>query len=150
VIDPKFKEIVEFAIEREQEAADFYHELQGRVKHEWSRNILKELEEMELGHKKILQTWTGEGIEEYKFPKITDLKISDYLEEVPVNEEMGFQDVLITAMKKEESAKNLYLDLAKKSDEPATRNLFLKLAGEEAKHKLQLETIYDDEIFYEN
>jgi rubrerythrin len=150
VIDPKFKEIVEFAIEREQEAADFYHELQGRVKHEWSRNILKELEDMELGHKKILQNWTSEGVEEYKAPKITDLKISDYLEEVPANEEMGFQDVLITAMKREESAKNLYLDLAKKSDEPATRNLFLKLAGEEAKHKLQLETIYDDEIFYEN
>lgn len=145
-----FKEIIEFAINEETEAAKFYNKLQGMVKHDWSKKIMKELEEMELGHKKILENFEKEGIAEFTAPEIPDLKISDYLEEVKAAEGMSYQDILITAMKKEEKAKNLYLDLAKKSATPETKNLFLKLAGEEAKHKLQLETVYDDEILAHN
>ncbi len=144
------KEILDFAIKREIEAAEFYQALQGRVKHQWSKSVLQELEEMEWGHKKILENLNTQGIEDFVPPKIQDLKIADYLEQIEPNEDMGFQEILIIAIKKEESAKNLYLDLAKRSDHIPTRNLFLKLAGEEAKHKLQLETIYDDEIYAEN
>ncbi len=144
------KEILDFAIQREIEAAEFYNSLQNKVKHQWSKSVLKELEEMELGHKKILENMNTEGLDNYVPPRIQDLKIADYMEEIAPNPDMGFQEVLIIAMKKEESAKNLYLDLAKRSEHTPTRNLFLKLAGEEAKHKLQLETIYDDEIFAEN
>lgn len=150
MVDEKFLEILNFAIKREEEAAEFYKGLQTKVKHEWSKSILKELEDMELGHMRILQNWDKQGVENFVQPKIQDLKISDYMEEIETNEHMGFQEILIVAMKKEEAAKNLYLDLAKKSDNGPTKNLFLKLAGEEAKHKLQLETIYDDEILLEN
>lgn len=148
--EEKFREVIEFAIKNEKDAAEFYASLQTKMKHEWTRKMLKELEMMELGHMEILQRFEMEGLEHYSAPKITDLKISDYMEEIIPRDDLTFQEVLITAMKREESAKNLYLDLAKKTDNETTRNLFLKLAGEEAKHKLQLETIYDEEILVEN
>ena len=148
--EEKFREIIDFAIANEKNAAEFYAGMQKMMKHEWTRKMLKELELMELGHMEILQRFETEGLEHYSAPKITDLKISDYMEDIVPREDLTFQEVLITAMKKEENAKNLYLDLAKKTDNDLARNLFLKLAGEEAKHKLQLETIYDEEILVEN
>ena len=146
----KFLEIIDFAIKQEQNAADFYRNLQGMASLDSSKTILKDLENMELGHKKILMNFKNEGIEEYVKPDVQDLKISNYLEEIVVHDKMDLQEILTIAMKREENAKNLYEDLAKLSNDEPTKNLFLKLSTEEAKHKLQLESIYDDEIYREN
>ena len=51
----KFNEVMDFAIKSEQEAADFYKELQEMSSFEGQKDILKDFELMELGHKKILQ-----------------------------------------------------------------------------------------------
>jgi rubrerythrin len=64
--------------------------------------------------------------------------------------EMSVQEVIILAIKREEQAWKRYLELAKSTDNPRIKQLLQRLADEEAKHKLQLETIYDDEGLYEN
>ncbi|GAG27214.1 unnamed protein product, partial [marine sediment metagenome] len=43
-----------------------------------------------------------------------------------------------------------YANLASKVSVEEIQNMFLTLAAEEAKHKLRLESIYDDEILREN
>ena len=146
----KFIEIINFAIEREKEAARFYNNLQGMVKNDSSVKMLIALEKMELKHVQILQNVTSEGIDEYITPKISDLKISDYMDEITPHSEMTFQEILITAMKREEASKKLYDNIAKESEDIKIKNLFLKLASEEARHKLQLETLYDEEVLREN
>jgi rubrerythrin len=143
------EEVLKFAIEKELEAANFYNELQKIVRVPESREMLREFEKMELGHADILKNLTLNQIDKYKQGKVTNLKISDYMVEPVQHEDMTFQDVLVIAMKKEEAANKMYEDLAGDSDDEQVRNLFLKLASEEAKHKLQLETIYDEEINYE-
>ncbi len=146
----KFKEIIDFAINEEREAQKFYKKMQEMTKHDWSKKIFKELEDMEIGHENLLKKYQKEGFEEFDAPKITDLKISNYLADVEIHENMSFQEILTVSMKKEEAANKLYNDLAEKANNEATKNLFLKLATEEAKHKLQLETVYDKEIFKQN
>ena len=74
------------------------------------------------------------------------LHISDYIVEPSKNGELRYQDVLIIGMKREEASFTLYTDLAERSSDDDVKKLFLKLASEEAKHKLFFERIYDEEI----
>ena len=68
----------------------------------------------------------------------------DYLVDVTPSSDMGFQDALILAMKKEKAAFRLYSDLAAVAADERIRDLFRALAQEEAKHKLRFELEYDD------
>lgn len=143
------KEIIEFAIQKEIEAAEFYRKLQGIVKLPSSREFLKELEEMEISHQKILQNYLDSPNKINLIAQPNDLQISNFMDPVEPESEMTFQQILIIAMKREENAMNLYQQLAKEVEGDA-KNVFLRLSQEEAKHKLQLETIYDEEILKEN
>lgn len=146
----KFNEIIDFAIKREQEAVEFYQELQNLVSFESRKELMHELELMEKGHIKILENISKNIKTETSIPKVDDLKIADYMVEVKPTAEMSYQDILIIAMKKEEMAQKLYKKLADQSDNDEIKNLFLRLASEEAKHKLRFEKIYDDDILKEN
>ena len=57
---------------------------------------------------------------------------------------MGYNEILMLAMKQEEKALKLYNEFLDKADSEESRNLFKLLCQEEAKHKLALEIIYDD------
>ena len=48
------------------------------------------------------------------------------------------------AMKREEKALQLYNDFLDQAESESSRTLFKMLCQDEAKHKLSLETIYDD------
>lgn len=148
--EKRFKEIIDFAITRVIEAAKFYNELQNVAKLDSSKHLLKDLENMEYGHKRVLENFKNEGLSDYSQKNLTDLGIGDFLAEVAVHKEMTFQEILIVAIKREENAFKLYKALADEADNPEIKNLFLKLADEEAKHKNYLETIYDQEIYVEN
>jgi rubrerythrin len=56
---------------------------------------------------------------------------------------MSYIDLLVLAIKKEEAARKLYTDLATIAKEQKLRDIFLKLAQEEANHKLRFEIEYD-------
>jgi len=146
-----FNEIIDFAIEREQEAVAFYRKLQDMVNFKARQDMLRELEDMEKGHVKALEGIRSGTITMHEAPKAENLKISDYLVEPPQSPEMSYQDIVITAMKREEMAVHLYTDLANLSAaEPEVRKLFVNLAAEEAKHKLHFEKMYNDEILKDN
>jgi len=53
-------------------------------------------------------------------------------------------------MKAEKAAFKLYTDLASATDDPTLKAMLLGLAQEEAKHKLQFEIEYDEEILKQN
>jgi len=57
---------------------------------------------------------------------------------------MGYNEILMLAIKREEKALKLYNDFLQKVDSEASRTLFKMLCQEEAQHKLALETMYDD------
>ena len=146
----EFRTILQNAINQEIEAATFYHDLQSSMQIESNKVILKELEDMEWGHKAILENLTSASFNDFEPQKIQNLKIAETLVDPPVSAGMTIQEVLMVAIKREERAWNLYSELAELSEEDKIKNIFLKLATEEAKHKLQLETIYDSEILTQN
>ena len=145
-----FNDVIKFAIARELEAAQFYKDMANKTKYDSNIVLFLELEKMELGHAKTLENFKNEGWSNPEIPNIPDLKISDYMETPEVNDGMTYQDAIVLAMKREKAAAKLYTDLANEFTDTDTKNLFLRLASEESKHKLQLETLYDAEILTEN
>jgi rubrerythrin len=146
-----FNDIIDFAIIREEQAVKFYQVLQKTVKFEGQRQLMAEFEKMEQGHITILQNIRKKQAAAIAdIPVVQNLQISDYLVEGDIHENITYQEIIILAMKREQKAHLLYTNLAGKMTDADTKNLFLKLASEEAKHKLHFEKIYDDEILKEN
>ncbi len=144
-------EVLDFAIEQEQEAVDFYSELASQAKSNDVKEIFNEFVREEMGHKVKLMKIKAEGdFSGIKNEKVQDLMISDYLVPVKPTADMTYQQALIVVMKKEKAAHKLYNNLAKMAPSEDLKNLFHLLALEEANHKLQFEQEYDDVILTEN
>jgi rubrerythrin len=148
MMSEKFNEIIDFAIGREREAVAFYNDLQNSVHFIEKKKLLVDLENMEKGHVTILERLRQQDVASMTVPEVQNLHISDYIvaDSAGSGETLSYQDILIIAMKREEASHRLYNDLAQKGGDSSTEKLFLKLASEEAKHKLLFEKMYDDEI----
>jgi rubrerythrin len=143
-------DLLDFAMSKEQEAADLYNRMAGQVDSPTTKKLFKDLEKEELMHKARLKAMKA-GRELVPIaPKISDLKIADYLTQVQLKPGMDYQDGLIYAMQAEKAEFRLYMDLHGKTDNQNLQNLLLKLAQEEAQHKLRLELEYDEYILTEN
>lgn len=142
------KAIIDFAVEKEKEAAEFYDEISEKEPFSGSKEMLKEFAAEERKHQALLEKFLTEGVDksvaEYKLKWITDIKRSNYVVAMEYTEGMGYNDLLMLAMQREEKALALYNELEKEVEDAEGKKLFQVLAQEEAKHKLFLETEYDD------
>ncbi|MGB6066091.1 MAG: ferritin family protein [Desulfomonilaceae bacterium] len=143
-------EILDFAISREEEAAEFYTDLAGRMDRPWMSQIFKDFAKEEMWHKsKLVDIKSGQRLLSAE-KKILDLKIGDYLVDVEPTDHMDYQQALVVAMKKEKKAFKMYIDLAGATDDSSLQTVFMSLAQEEAKHKLRFEIEYDDYVLTDN
>ena len=140
------KEIIEFAIEREKEAVSFYEDASARQEYSDARKMFKDFANEERKHRALLEGFLkGEKtIVDYQFKWIPDMKRSNYLVDIPYEKGMPYADILRLAMKREEKSLALYNKLALEIDDKEMKQIFKVLCQEEAKHKLALETLYDD------
>jgi rubrerythrin len=145
-----FKAVIEFAIQREREAVEFYQSLQEKSRFSSQKEMLKELEMMERGHITVLSTILDKGAENIVHKDVENLQISEYLVTEEPQGDLTYQDVLIVAMKREEAAKALYTELTNRFKGTETEGVFKRLAEEEAGHKLQFEKLYDQDILRNN
>jgi rubrerythrin len=140
--------IFEFAIEKEIEAAEFYTGLSKEEIFSGVGEMFEEFAQEERKHQKMLEDFKSRGLsasmEDYEFKWITDIKRSDYVVDLEYKTGMGYNDILVLAMKREEKALKLYNDFLDQADTEEGKTLFKILCQEEAKHKLALETMYDD------
>ena len=143
-------EILDYAIQREQDAADFYTELAEKMEKPAMKQVFLGFASEEMGHKKKLIAVKEGNKLDLPARAIMDLKIGDYLVDPEPTTNLGYQDALILAMKSEKLAYRLYTDLADAAEDPDMKQLFLALASEEAKHKLRFEVEYDEEVLREN
>jgi rubrerythrin len=142
--------VLDYAIEKEQDAHDFYKGLARKMDRKYMKEVFEGFAQEELGHKKKI-----EGIKAGKRlltseKKVMDLKIGDHLVDVDTSGDLDYQQALIVAMKAEKNAFILYSDLASVTENADLKNTFLALAQEEAKHKLRFEVEYDDYALKEN
>jgi rubrerythrin len=145
-----FEKIVEFAIDREEDAIQAYGAMSGKAKVPGLKNLLLELQSEEQNHKKLLEDLNKKELQDLQIKDVLDLKISDYLVEEPLSDNVTFQDLLIFAAKKEQKAVELYTVMRDRLDRPEFIKLFDYLIEQEKNHKLKLETEYDDSVYQED
>jgi rubrerythrin len=139
------EEILDFAIRREEAAAELYLSMADRVTRPEMREALVGFAEEEKRHKqRLLKIRAGE-LPAVSEEKILDLKIADFVEQPELSSRMDYPEALRFAMNSEKAAYRLYTDLA--AIAPGTHAaVFRALAQEEAKHKLAFEVEYEDNV----
>jgi rubrerythrin len=142
--------ILDYAIEKEEDAFQFYTGLAAKMDRAYMKNVFAQFAKEEKGHKAKLQAVKEGKLLLSSSQKILDLKIGDHLVDTDLDADMDFQQALIVAMKAEKAAYKLYNDLASSTDDDNLRAMFLNLAQEEAKHKLRFEVEYDDYVLRDN
>jgi len=144
--EKKFKEIIKFAIDKEIKSYNFYTNASQVAKYSGAKDLFSDLAQQEVGHRKMLEKLDLKKIAQAKIEKVPDLKISDYIVDAEFKPDMPYADILRMAIKMEERALKLYNNMNQSNQDENLKKLFSLLANEEAKHKLRLEKIYDDEI----
>ena len=144
------EEILDYAVKVEENAYSFYTSWSKKLEDKSLVSVFQELAAEELKHKEFILGVKKGAVLKPSETEITDLKISDYIINVKVSTDMDYQEALTLAMQREKEAFKLYSGLAAMSRDEDLKNTFKVLAQEEAKHKLRLEIIYDEEIYKEN
>lgn len=143
-------DVLDFAINSEQEAVDFYKVLANKATTDDMKQVFEEFAQEEIKHKARLVDVKETGVSDFDHDKVTDLKISDYVVNVNPSETITYQDALVLAMKKEKAAYKLYTALSQRTPNADMKKLFDGLAIEESKHKLRFEIEYDEYVMREN
>lgn len=146
----QLREIVAFAIQREQEAVQFYTQLAGRVNSNTLALELRSIAAMEIQHRQRLEQLDLAAAAATINPRPRTLDLGDYLVAKQPAPDMTWQEILTIAMQRELAATRLYTDLARAMANPLARQLFENLAAEETKHKLFFEQVYENEVLLEN
>jgi rubrerythrin len=134
--------IIDFAIEKEEESADFYRDLLKKVK---LRKVIDEIQKLinvEVGHKNMLKSLNVKAFAAKIITPNVDLRISEYIAEVEPDPSMSLKDLFNIAMHREQKAAELYRQIAKFFD-GEEKQLFENLASEETDHKHFFETKWD-------
>lgn len=141
-----FEEIITFAIEKEKEAAAFYKEAAGQESYSGAKKTFLEFAQEERKHQAMFEGFLrgDTKLPDYELKWIPDMKRSDYMVDITYQKGMPYADILRLAMKREEASLRLYNELARQTDKKDLIKVFQMLSQEEAKHKLTLETLYDD------
>ena len=141
-----FEDIITYAIEKEREAKAFYEDAARQEIYSGARKTFEEFAGEEKKHEALLEGFLrGERkLPDYQLKWVPDMKRSNYLVDLKYEKGMPYTDILRLAMKREEKSLALYNDLAGKSDQKDLVKVFQMLSQEEAKHKLAIETLYDD------
>ena len=139
-------DVVNFAIDKEQKAMEFYQKCADRAKNPGIKKFFQEMAAEEQRHRDMLKELDVLGISDVQLAKVEDLRIGDYLVDVQFYDEITYQEALTLAMKKEVKAHAFYSGWKNKCMHEKTSKLFELLAQEEMKHKRTIETIYDDQI----
>lgn len=152
--DMTLEEVIQLAIEREVGARELYLEALEQVQDELVQGLLRELAAQEEGHRRRLEALLAGGKLASRLAAghrpAQDLHITDYLQEVPLDEHADVQQVLIVAGKREAGSHALYSALAGVAADAEVANLFDYLAAQELDHKQRVERLYEDLFYREN
>ena len=144
------EEILEFAVAMEETSWKFYTDWAEKVDNDAISTVFQEFAGEELKHKKLIEdVRAGERKLEARHG-VADLQLADHYVKPEPSAAMTYQEALLVAIDREVAAIKMYGHLVSVCVEESLCSVFDALADEEKKHKLKLETIYDDNFMRED
>ncbi len=147
--DDRITELIETAIKREEEAFDFYMNISGKISDESAAETIRYIAEEEKKHKAFLVKYRDENMspQDLRMSDVTYYKIAEYQKEPEVEEGMKSEDVFLVASHREMRSHEFYTELAGLHGDGEVKDLLLKMANEELKHKEKMEYLYANTAF---
>lgn len=138
----EFRSVIDFAIENEVEAYEFYRDAALKVKDQQLKETFEDLAKEEKEHKVFLEEFLVSSVDHIKLDEFKDYKVSETIDRPKLSVDMGFAEAIGLAIKNEEDAMNMYRDLSSACLDEDEKELFLGLMKMEQMHKVKLEKIY--------
>ena len=112
--DKQMQDLINTAIQREEEAYEFYMDILNRVEDQSGRDTLEFIAGEEKKHRDFLVAYRdGDyGADALRMNDPVDFKIAEHLEEPKVEDEMHSKDIYLIAAHRELRAYNFYTELA--------------------------------------
>jgi rubrerythrin len=148
-MDKRVSDILEIAIKREEGAYDFYMDIHGKVADPGVKETLEFIAGEEKKHKAFLVNYRDGnlGVKGLRMIDVVDNKIAEYLAEPEVDENTKPEDVYLVASHRERRSYHFYTELANLHTDGELREMLLKMANEELKHKEKMEYLYANTAF---
>lgn len=137
-------EIIDLAIMREIQAAEFYRGLADQAPNPAMQSLFENLAAEELQHKARLELeLMKEGLVAQTVGKLFEVDAPEYAAEGNLEPDMDYKDALSLAIRKERRSFRLYVELAGVVSEKHVHEVLLELAEEESRHLVQFEMEYN-------
>ncbi|MCB5230272.1 MAG: ferritin family protein [Candidatus Cloacimonas sp.] len=146
----KIKELIDIAIEREEESYEFYSNVATVLENPSLKQLFTELANEEIGHKNFLLNILEKPDAHVVInaPKI-DYKLAEQVELPKLSMSMKPAEAIALAMKKELQAAEFYQELAANMSDENLKASAISLANMELAHKTKLEKAYVDIAYIE-
>jgi len=147
--DERLSGVIETAIKKEEEAYDFYMGLLEKIRDKDVRHSIQFIAGEEKKHKEFLVDYRDGkyGGETIRMSDVVYYKIAEHQEEPEITTDMPSENVYLVAAHREKKSYEFYTDLAELHAEEETRDVLLKIANEELKHKEKMEYLYANTAF---
>ena len=148
-MENKVSEILEIAIKREEDAYQFYMEMLGGASEPGVKHSLELMAKEEKKHKEFLEQYRDGSLkaDALRSSDVVDYKVAEYLEEPELDASSKPEDVFLVAAHREQRAHQFYKAFAAAHPEGELKQLLLKMANEELRHKEKVEYLYTNTAF---
>jgi rubrerythrin len=148
-MDQKLLSLIDTAIHREEDAYAFYMRIHDKVNDPAVRETIVWIAGEEQKHKAFLVRYrNGDfGTSGLRLSEVVYYRIAEYQEEPHVAEDMNSAQVYLVASHRELRSHQFYTALAQEHAAGEAREMLLKMANEELKHKEKMEYLYANTAF---
>lgn len=140
---------INVAIVKEETAYDFYMDLHGKVTDGTVKDTLKFLAAEEKKHKEFLEAYRdGQvGSKALAMDAPIDYKIAEHIEKPDIEKDINTNEIYLLAAHRELNAYNFYKSLSGVQPDGEVKDMLLRMANEEMKHKEKVEYLYSNTTF---
>ncbi|MBN2132174.1 MAG: ferritin family protein [Sedimentisphaerales bacterium] len=137
-------ELLELAIGREIQAAEYLSKLAERMVDPATQALLEQLAQDELGHKAKLELeLMKQGIVAQTLGRLVEVAEPEYVGPVDIDPASDVKRILALVIRKERRSFRFYVDLAGVALEGEVHEALMELAEEEARHLIRFEREYN-------
>jgi rubrerythrin len=147
--DKHFEEIIETAIRREEEAFFFYKDIAGKIDDDAAIETCNWIADEEQKHRQFLIDYRDGkfGAGPMRMSDAVLFQIAEHQKEPEVKSEMKRSDVFLVASHRELRSHRFYTELAEQHEDGDLKDMLLRIASEELKHKEKMEYLYANTAF---
>ncbi|MBW1692955.1 MAG: ferritin family protein [Deltaproteobacteria bacterium] len=142
-------EVIDKAIQREEEAYTFYMELFDQIEDQSAKDTLEWVAAEEKKHKQFLIDYReGKfGSKALRKSDVVHYNIAEYQEEPEIAKDMQREGVFLVASHREKRSHQFYMGIADMHPTGEVRDMLIRMANEELKHKEKMEYLYANTAF---